>query len=193
MSTEVLTFTPEFDIEERIRFVTVISPAGTGKEKRYSKQERGIRTLICRLKYNSESAINTIWNFFRARRGKYDSFWAKFQMEFKVTGEAVGTGDASETDFDLDYFPIDVSTFKVYLNGALQSSGYTIQNNLTTEKATIIFSSPPGAGVAITADYEYYFQVRFTEDEMSRRLMAYKLLNSGIYLTEVLWDNYSVP
>lgn len=193
MSIEVLTFTPEFGLKESIEFSTLIFQADSGKEKRRAKWSKSIRALDCWLENESEAGINLIWDFFKARQGKYDSFWVKFPTSYKVAAEAVGTGNGSQTVFNLDYFPVDAASVKVYLNGILQVSGYTVTNDLTNEVAKITFSAAPGAGVAVAADYEYYIQARFDEDKLSKELVQYKLYNASIKLKEVLWNIYSAP
>ena len=63
-----------------------------------------------------------------------------------VTAEAVGTGDALETDFALDNTP--TGSLIVKLNG-VATEAYTLDG------ATITFTAAPGSGVVITADYKY--------------------------------------
>ena len=113
MSTAILTFTPEFGLQEDVEFSTLVFQADSGKEKRRAKWSRPVRTLSCSLNNQSESGVGLIWDFFKARQGKYDSFWVKFPTSYKVTGEAVGVGNGVQTVFALDYFPIDTATLKV--------------------------------------------------------------------------------
>ncbi len=193
MSTEILTFTPMFGLKEDAEFSTLIFQADSGREKRRSKWSKPIRTLDCWLENENEEAVNLIWEFFKARKGKYDTFWVKFPTSFRVSAEAVGIGNDSQTIFNFDYFPVDLSSIKVYLNGVLQLSGYTVANDLTNEIAKITFSVPPGAGVAVTADYEYFIQVRFDDDKLSRELVQYKLYNTTLKFKEVLWNIYQAP
>ena len=63
-----------------------------------------------------------------------------------VIEEAVGTGDALETDFALDNTP--TGSLIVKLNG-VATEAYTLDG------ATITFTAAPGPGVVITADYKY--------------------------------------
>ena len=193
MSTEVLTFTPEFGLKEDVEYSTLIFESDSGKEKRRSKRSQGIRTLDCFLESESEEAIDLIWNFFKARKGRYDTFWVKFPTSWKLEGAAVGIGNDIDTVFNLDIFPIDTASIKVYLNGVQITSGFTVTNDLTNEVVSIEFSAPPSAGVTITADYEYYIQARFEEDKLSRELVSVKLYNSSIKLKEVLWNIYEAP
>lgn len=190
MSVAILTFTPNFGFKESIKFYTNIFQGDSGKEKRRSKWAAPLRTLEFNLENESESDIDAIWDFYVARKGRYDTFWVKFPTDKnkKVVGEAVGTAGGAETEFPLDKFPVDTDSVKVYIDGVLQTSGYTIDNNLTEEQAKIIFSSPP-SGV-LTADYEFYIQVRFSEDELTREGVSVRLFSVGLGLVEVLWDIY---
>ena len=72
-------------------------------------------------------------------------------QQFGVTGEAVGTGTAGgQTVFTLLNAPVIYGSEIVYLNG-VQTTLYTI--NYTT--GVITFSPAPGAGVAVTCDYQH--------------------------------------
>ena len=64
-----------------------------------------------------------------------------------VIAEPVGTGDASETIFDLLHTPISGSLI-VKLD-TIETSDYTLVGGQIT------FNSAPGVGVVITADYKY--------------------------------------
>ena len=64
-----------------------------------------------------------------------------------ITGEAVGTGDAATTLFNLDHDPI-ADTITIYLDGVATT-------DYTRSGAAITFNSAPGTGVAITSDYKW--------------------------------------
>ncbi|MDP2734623.1 MAG: DUF2460 domain-containing protein [bacterium] len=74
-------------------------------------------------------------------------------LSSQVTGETVGTGDGSTTVFLLDNAPVAPGTLVVYLNGAPQTETTNYTVNYKTGQVT--FTSAPGAGVAVTADYWY--------------------------------------
>lgn len=105
-------------------------------------------------------------SFIAARSGAVDTFLFKGHADLfhDVTNEAVGTGDGSTTAFALDKKHIDASTLVVKVNGVTQTSGvdYSLSGNNTAP--TLAFSSPPTAGHAITASYDYYMPVWFTAD-----------------------------
>jgi hypothetical protein len=72
-----------------------------------------------------------------------------------ITAEDVGTGDASETEFELDYQAMDYKeTIKLDGVAKVRGTDYTVDYTGGTGGVTkITFTTPPGASVAITADY----------------------------------------
>jgi hypothetical protein len=72
-----------------------------------------------------------------------------------VTAEAVGTGDGSTKDYELDYQSMDYKE-TIKLDGVAKTRGtdYTVDYTGGTGGVTkITFATAPGAGVVITADY----------------------------------------
>jgi hypothetical protein len=73
----------------------------------------------------------------------------KLYMEpVTVTGNAVGTGDATTVLFALDHHTIQSGSLTVYLDG-VETTDYTAD----LAAGEITFTTAPGTGVAITADY----------------------------------------
>ena len=62
------------------------------------------------------------------------------------------------------------ATVVVYLNGVVQSlAGYSINPWGTGDAAgpgALKFTTAPGLGVSVTADFSYYFPCRFDEDAL---------------------------
>ncbi|MEM3798383.1 MAG: hypothetical protein QXY74_08150 [Candidatus Bathyarchaeia archaeon] len=71
--------------------------------------------------------------------------------ETSVTDEAVGTGDGLTKAYYLDHSPVKPGTVTVKLGGA-PTTDYTLDH----VAGIIYFTTAPGSGVAITADYTYY-------------------------------------
>jgi hypothetical protein len=86
---------------------------------------------------------------------EYEQYWIIYGTDTTtITAQAIGTGDAVETVFSLGCFHILPTTDVIKLDGAPQTRGvdYTIDN----QTGIITFTSAPGNGVAITADFQYY-------------------------------------
>ena len=120
--------------------------------------------------------------FFSARQAAAESFLLDDPREPDITAEAVGTGDGSVTAFPLARRYVDSSTCKVYLGGVLQVSGYT----LADDDGIVTFATPPGVGVAVTADYRRRFRVRFAADTLTLTEKAYCIYNGELGFVEVL-------
>ena len=104
----------------------------------------------------------------------------------RVNGEQIGVGNASATVFQLQramgaalpgggflepiVAPDVVSA--VYLNGVTQSRGsYSVDSNT----GLVTFSTPPGSGRVVTADYSYYFRCRFIDDSYAFENFMFRL------------------
>ena len=64
-------------------------------------------------------------------------------------------------------------TVKMYLDGAEQLSGWSVD----TTAGVVTFSTAPGPGVEITADFEFDVPVRFDTDHMAVTIETYQLHN----------------
>lgn len=158
-----------------------------GREYRNSNSQFDRR--MYNIKYNIKSrqdAIN-VYEFFLARKGRFEGFRLKDVWDFTTNSDgytsptnvdqALGTGDASETDFQLvkayakgagsytrNIFKPVTGTVKVALDAADQTEGVDFTVGST---GIITFTSAPGAGVAVTAGCEFDIPVRFDIDDLS--------------------------
>ncbi len=124
--------------------------------------------------------MRTLAGFFLQQQGSFGAFLFDDPSDDGVTGQYFGTGDGTTTAFQLyrsfgGFFePIvaPASVSAVYFNGVAQSpAGYSV--NPAT--GIVTFGSAPGSGVVITADFTYYFLVRFAEDTAEFENFMYQL------------------
>jgi uncharacterized protein (TIGR02217 family) len=133
-----------------------------------------------------QAQIDELIAFFRARRGRAYGFRFKDWTDFKATGQLLGTGNGTQTEFQLvKQYPSGsvieartitkpvAGTVKVYLDGTLQLSGWSVD----TTTGLITFSTPPALGVDVTADFEFDVPVRFDTDHMAVTIETYRLHN----------------
>jgi uncharacterized protein (TIGR02217 family) len=138
----------------------------------------------CRERLKKQAQIDELIAFFRARRGRAYGFRFKDWTDYKATGQLLGTGDDAKTQFQLvKHYPsgsaIEVRTItkpvagtvKVYLDGALQLSGWSVDT--TTGLVTV--NTAPALGVEVTADFEFDVPVRFDTDHMAVTIETYRL------------------
>lgn len=151
-------------------------------------EQRNANWQQARARYNVAHGVKTqvqldaLIAFFRARKGRAHSFRFKDWTDYQATAQTLGTGDGSTTDFQLikSYssggvtesrtvtHPV-VSTEGIYLDGVLQSSGYSVDGS----SGILSFTNAPGSGVIITADFEFDVPVRFGTDQLSATLENY--------------------
>jgi uncharacterized protein (TIGR02217 family) len=126
---------------------------------------------------NGNSELQQLVGFFLARQGQFDSFLidlaqlTRKPLDSTVSGQPIGLGDGSITSFQLvrnlgGYLeqvqnPAGQSAI-VYVAGVrkIQGTDYTISNGLVS------FASAPATGVAITADFQWLWRVRFAQDQV---------------------------
>ncbi|MDX2073491.1 MAG: DUF2460 domain-containing protein [Alphaproteobacteria bacterium] len=164
-------------------------------------EQRNINWAAARARYNvaygvrTQEQLDALIAFFRARKGRADGFRFKDWTDYQATGQLIGTGDGSTTQFQLvkNYTSGSITDSRtvtkpvsgsasIYLAGVLQTTGYS----LSTTTGIVTFSSAPAGGVAITATFDFDVPVRFDTDRLSASLDSYGLSSiSDIPLVEV--------
>ena len=124
--------------------------------------------------------LRTMAGFFLQQQGSFQPFLFDDPTDDSVLAQAIGTGNSSTTVFQLvrnfggfsEPIAAPNVVSAIYFNGVLQSaSGYTVDP--TTGLVT--FAAPPPSGQAITADFTYYFRVRFADDTAEFENFMYQL------------------
>lgn len=151
--------------------------------------------------------VNAEWQqvvgFFNARQGRLDTFLFTDPDDNAVAAQLLGVGDGVTTVFQLIRTlggfvePVNAPNVvsAVYLNGVAQSGG-----SYSVDPATglLTFTSAPGSGVTITADFTYYFRCEFcasssgggsssnfTGDTMSLEKFMNQLWTTGVSFQSV--------
>lgn len=118
-----------------------------------------------------------ILGFYNTVQGSFDSFLYTDQDDNSVTAQAIGTGNATLTTFQLVrtfggfvepvLAPNSVTAVKI--NGVTKTLGadYTISNWGTANPGIITFTSAPANAAVITADFTYYWPCRFVSDTIA--------------------------
>lgn len=146
------------------------------------KEQRNINWSQSRARYSVSHGVKTpaqldeLIAFFRARQGRAIGFRFKDWTDYQAAGQNLGSGTGALTTFQLvkKYTsgtttitrpiskPVNNGSLKIYLNAVLQGSGYSV--NYTT--GIVTFTVAPGAGVVVTADFEFDVPVRFDTDHL---------------------------
>lgn len=168
-----------FDVVRTPLWDTSVQTALSGKETRIARQtyprwqwELTYNVLRSAAAYNE---LQQLAGFFNARQGMFDTFLYRDADDNSVAAQSIGQGDGTSTAFQLVrsfggflepvLAPNVVSA--VYVNGVLQSSGWTVSNWGVASPGVISFTGAPANGTSITADFTYYFPCRMSEDNVS--------------------------
>ncbi len=116
------------------------------------------------------ASLQSLMGFFLQLMGQAGVFLYTDPDDKTAAGQSIGVGDGATQCFvmgrTLGGFnePVSwvASIANVYLNGVVQPNG----NYVLEQPNTLAFYQAPGAGVAITADFNFAFQCRFLDDQM---------------------------
>ena len=139
--------------------------------------------------------FQNLLGFYNARQGGFDTFLYQDPDDYTVSSQSIATGDGSTTAFQLlrtlggfsepILAPNTGGTINIYLAGVKQTTGYTVSGWGTTTPGVVTFTSAPGSGVAITADFAYYWPCRFDQDNV-----AFELFVNGYYsVKKIAWKS----
>jgi len=113
--------------------------------------------------------LRTLAGFFLQQQGALQPFLFDDPTDDRVTAGVLGAGDNSTAIFRLVRAmggfaePITAPNLvsAIYFNGVAQPA-----SNYSVDPATglVTFTTPPPSGQAITADFTYFFRVRFADD-----------------------------
>jgi len=170
-------------------YSTTIQTTASGHEYRVQRASQPRH----RHRFEKNRMTNTEWaaliEFFHARRGNFHGFrfkdWRDFSTHTNGTGaptaldEAIGTGDGSETDFQLfaEYDPAGLNPYIRTLScpvagtilvavAGTPTGSFTITN----PGGLITLDTAPGGGQIVTAGCYFDTPVRFASDEEWLRL-----------------------
>lgn len=166
-----------------------------GVEYRNANWAQGRGRYVVSHAIKTQSQLNALLAFFRARKGRAHGFRFKDWTDYSALDEAVGVGNGVETAFQLvkSYSSGSVTylrtiskpvagTVVVYVDDVLQSSGVSIDSS----SGVIEFDSAPAVDAVITADFEFDVPVRFDVDWLPASIDEYGLYSvQDISLVEI--------
>ncbi len=114
----------------------------------------------------SDAEARVLHGFVAVCKGGYEPFLWKDPEDYHEEGiqlAAVSSGRYQAVMKMGEYVePVEyIENVTVYVNGTQQA-----QNAYTVSNGYIIFSTAPANGAVVTADYDYYWKVRFDDDGM---------------------------
>ena len=163
---------------------TQIVELASGAEERNASWANSRRRYDVAYGIRRADDLAAVVAFFEARNGRLHGFRFKDWADFKSclpsqtpgpTNQPIGTGNGAATLFQLTKRytsgaqswtraitkPV-AGTVNIALNGTPQVSGWSV----STATGLVTFGAAPGAGVAITAGFEFDVPVRFDTDAL---------------------------
>ena len=153
---------------------TIVAQNSGGKEVRVAMWQDPIYEfeMNYELLRENPAELAQLIGFINARQGSFDSFLYLDPTDSAATAQACipATGDGTNKLFQIAR-QVGASGYSetiqnvngspaVYLNGVLQSSGYTVGAT-----GIIAFTAAPSSGVAVTWTGNFYFRCRFSDDQ----------------------------
>ena len=160
------------------------------------REKRNARLSLSRRRYDAGTGVRSLEDlhdvvaFFEARRGSLHAFRFRDPFDMKScrpqatpspTDQVLGTGDGEMLRFALvkvygegeDAYRRPISrprpeSLRVAVGGV--EAGFTFDE----ERAEIVLASAPGAGVAVTAGYEFDVPVRFDAERIEVSLTSFR-------------------
>jgi uncharacterized protein (TIGR02217 family) len=189
-----------WSVSKAPRFATRIQRAVSGRELRALDQPNPLWTWtltysLLRDRNDTRAAsgpgagydeLRTLMGFFLQQQGAFQPFLFDDPSDDQASAQAIGTGDGGTTVFQLVRTmgallpgggfaePITAPNIvtTIYFDGVRQSSsGYGVD----PATGLVTFTSPPPAGQLVTADFTYYFRVRFADDTADFENFLYQL------------------
>lgn len=114
----------------------------------------------------TDAEARTLMGFVAARKGGYEPFLWKDAEDYHEQGVTLAkisnTVYQAVAKFGSYVEPVEyIENVEVYVDGTKQNaSAYTVSNGYVT------FGSAPASGAVVTANYDYYWKVRFNDDGM---------------------------
>jgi uncharacterized protein (TIGR02217 family) len=168
-----------WSVHKKPSWSTIVAPHVSGREVRFANYEYPLWEFEATfdglgsdsVSYPSLGAqsLQSLMGLFLQCQGQFGTFLYMDPTDNAVTAQALATGDGSTEIFafvrSLGGFTEPVgcvtSVSNIYLNGVAQASGWSL-----TTPNSLVFTSAPSSGVAITASFAFMFECRFDDDTL---------------------------
>lgn len=175
----------DFDVTKTPIWSTDIQAAASGAEYRRARWSYPIWEFGLKYEFLRErlGEFRQLVGFYNQRQGAAGEFLFEDPDDHTVTGQLLGLGDGATTRFQLmrnfggfvEPFR-DVKGVPVVRVGGVAAGPFTIDAT-----GGVVFAAAPGAGLAVSSDFSFYFRVRFKDDQLA-----------GTKFADLLWQTDTV-
>ena len=159
---------------------TEIAALASGAEVRNARWAGSRRRWDVATAVSSLADLNRLAAFFEARRGRLHGFRFRDPADWSSAGaggdagpgdQVIATGDGETATFQLHKAYGEVSrTIRKPVEGSVRVAldGVEVEEGWTVDTATglVVFGTPPGVGVSVTAGFRFDCPVRFDADRL---------------------------
>jgi uncharacterized protein (TIGR02217 family) len=124
--------------------------------------------------------LRRLAGFFLQQQGAFQPFLFDDPTDDAITGQVLGSGNASASAFQLvrtmgnfaEPVTAPNAVAAIYLDGIRQDAA---TYSVNAENGVVTFATPPPSGQVVTADFTYWFRVRFADDTAEFENFMYQL------------------
>lgn len=147
---------------------TIIQQADSGAEYRTQRYQYPLYEFDIEIPYLTQADSDALIGFYNQQGGPFAPFYFSADNDNSVTNQAFGTGDGSTKVFQLtkasgSYWSEPIAgvqgTPTIYVNGVATSAS-------VSASGTVTFTTAPAAGASLTWTGQYYYLVRFKDDQI---------------------------
>jgi uncharacterized protein (TIGR02217 family) len=173
----------EFVVKKSPTWATTVKRAYSGREVRASRQSAPkwnfkIAYEFLRDRAPTTSELQNLFAFFNSAQGQFSAWYFLDPFDNLVSGQQIGVGNGATTSFQLQRTIGGFTTYPfiepVYgaTNVQVEVGGVPAANWAPGNFGSIIFTTPPANGAAITWSGSFYFLCRFSQDNLDAQQMV---------------------
>ena len=164
---------------------TKVQTSGSGMTRTMTNQIYPTWTITETFGLMDDDTANKLMAFLATVKGGYEPFlWLDHSLNHETGRELsmISSGKYQATIGIAGYVePAEyIENVTVYVDGIKQEKGYNVSGGVIT------FPSGPAAGAVVTADYTYWWKVRFADDGGELTRVFDNVNNSGSFKLEVV-------
>lgn len=155
-----------YNTSKQQKWDTEVYESASGRYRSLSNQLYPKWKISVLIQPLTDAEARTLMGFVAARKGGYEPFLWKDAEDYHEQGTTLAkissTVYQAVAKFGVYVEPVEyIENVEVYVNGTKQSiTDYSVSNGY------VVFNAPTDTGATVTANYDYYWKVRFDDDGM---------------------------
>lgn len=148
----------------------IVKKTGSGRRKSLSRRAYPDWAIQVKFTGLTDAQVESIAGFIGQQRGEFEEFLWLDPVDYQETAVRIGTGNGSNTDFQLVRNLADKFIFPItdYAAGSLTVyvNGVAVTVTSVTE-GLVKLAAAPALNAIVTATFQYYWRVAFDQGKFS--------------------------